>query len=84
MLNLTILSAATWSKLSAQRGGRSHQWTEPKIRREINDLYFVWIKKKKKKRVPIRAQWLTNPTSIHEDMGLIPDLTQWIKDLALL
>ena len=30
------------------------------------------------------AQWLTNPTSIHGDVDLIPDLAQWIKDLELL
>ena len=33
--------------------------------------------------VPVVAQWLRNPTRNHEVSGSIPDLAQWVKDLAL-
>ena len=34
--------------------------------------------------VPLVAQRVKSPTSIHEDVGSIPHLVQWVTDLAML
>ena len=32
--------------------------------------------------VPVVVQWLTNPTRIHEFVGSIPGLAQWLRVLC--
>ena len=48
--------------------------------------YFAYVFSFLKKcsiGVPIVALQVVNLTSTHKDMGSIPGLTQWVKDLAL-
>ena len=42
------------------------------------------LTEKKIPGVPFVAQWVKNPTYSHEDVGLIPGLTWWVNDTALL
>ena len=63
--------------------------TKPKVRRRkviINIIEEIFLNRDLKiiEGVPIVAKWLANPTSIHEDTGLIPGLPQWVKDLEML
>ena len=53
------------------------------LRNKISTVKNTFEKEKRKKGVPVVAQWLTNPTRNYEVGGSIPGLAQWLKDLAL-
>ena len=51
--------------------------------RDLSMAQYYFENKKTSIGVPIVAQLVMNLTGMHEDVGLIPGLTQWVKDPPL-
>ena len=59
-------------------------WKKKKSNYQMKDQYFIVKIENVCYRSSHSGSVVTNPTSIHEVVGLIPDPTQWVKDAALL
>ena len=49
----------------------------------VSIILYANCIEKEEQGIPIVAWWLTNLTSVRENVGSVPGLVQWIKDLAL-
>ena len=68
-----------WGKIYVN--GATHKGLISKIYKQFIQFSNNINNRKMSRAVLVVAQQITNPTSIHEDAGLIP---QWVKDPALL
>ena len=61
--------------------GHTHVCREGHVKIQGEDGHLQATERSQKKglRVPVVAQWLTNPTKNHEIAGSIPALAQWVK-----
>ena len=77
-----IVTMSTWGAFIPQFTGKKKKRKE-KRRKKSKFGYYRRHLRIFTLGVPIVAQWLTNPTRNHDVVGSIPDLAQWVKDLAL-
>ena len=54
-------------------------WKHTELKKAVTKDHFVWFHLHKMSRgVPIVSQCVKNPTNIHEDVGSISGLAQWL------